>query len=645
MMELFRKLHPQEIEQLTRQQCVASDWNEVEVAESFSPDFIHCVRFSGHIRLGVFSESITEADGFSIHTGIRNATLHNCAIGDQVIIDNVSGRIANYDIADHCILQDIHTLTIEGETTFGNGTIVDCINEGGGREVVISKSLTAQTACLQACYRQHPRMVEHLQQLATQEYPASTRGFIGSHSIIRDCKTLKNIKVGNHATLQGCSSLTNGTIVSEVDSPTFVGDDVFAKNFIILDGCSIGEGSNIENCFIGQACQLGKGITTYHTLFFCNCQAFCGEIGSVFAGPYTVTHHKSTLLIAGQFSFFNAGSGTNQSNHYYRLGPIHQGTMERGAKAGSGSYILWPAHIGAFSLIKGRHLHHPDTSDMPFSYLIESDGETILVPGANMKSAGTLRDIQKWPKRDGRRGAKRDLVTFEAINPYIIQKVIRALEVLTTMEKNKEEWTSYQGCRIKYSAIAKGIQFYQSILWSFLGDNIFQHISSTNMQEIRRTLQSKRGEPLTEWTDLGGVILPRKRVEELISRIESEELKSSEIGNVLSDIHQHYEEYLLSYAITVWEKVLNQPLEEMDKHTMLESWNRWSESVQQWNELLADDAFKEFSHKMQISYQQDFEQVRGTAEKNAFIQSIEKRKAESDTQSRQYLELFKQIED
>lgn len=81
--------------------------------------------------------------------------------------------------------------------------------------------------------------------------------------------------------------------------------------------------------------------------------------------------HKSSLLIAGMFSFLNAGSGSNQSNHLYKLGPIHQGIVERGSKTTSDSYILWPAKIGAFSLIMGRHVNHPDTSDLPFSYLIE----------------------------------------------------------------------------------------------------------------------------------------------------------------------------------------------------------------------------------------------------------------------------------
>lgn len=50
----------------------------------------------------------------------------------------------------------------------------------------------------------------------------------------------------------------------------------------------------------------------------------------------------------------------------YKLGPIHQGAMERGAKTTSDSYILWPARVGAFSLVMGRHVNHADTSNLPF---------------------------------------------------------------------------------------------------------------------------------------------------------------------------------------------------------------------------------------------------------------------------------------
>ena len=78
----------------------------------------------------------------------------------------------------------------------------------------------------------------------------------------------------------------------------------------------------------------------------------------------------------------------------YKLGPIHQGAMERGAKTTSDSYILWPARVGAFSLVMGRHVNHADTSNLPFSYLIEQQNTTYLVPGVNLRSVGTIRMLK-----------------------------------------------------------------------------------------------------------------------------------------------------------------------------------------------------------------------------------------------------------
>ena len=170
-----------------------------------------------------------------------------------------------------------------------------------------------------------------------------------------------------------------------------IGYGVILDDFIIQSGCKIEDGSIMSRCFLGQNCTMGHTYSATDSLFFSNCQGENGEACSIFAGPFTVTHHKSTLLIAGIFSFMNAGSGSNQSNHMYKLGPIHQGALERGAKTTSDSYILWPARIGAFSLVMGRHVGNVDTSDMPFSYLIERQGDTYLAPAVNLKSVGTIR--------------------------------------------------------------------------------------------------------------------------------------------------------------------------------------------------------------------------------------------------------------
>ena len=135
---------------------------------------------------------------------------------------------------------------------------------------------------------------------------------------------------------------------------------------------------------MGQACHLGHTYSASDSLFFSNCQEENGEACAIFAGPFTVTHHKSTLLIAGMFSFMNAGSGSNQSNHMYKLGPIHQGALERGAKTTSDSYILWPARIGAFSLVMGRHVTHPDIES---AFFLFDRGKEYNLSGAGCQFA------------------------------------------------------------------------------------------------------------------------------------------------------------------------------------------------------------------------------------------------------------------
>jgi hypothetical protein len=113
-----------------------------------------------------------------------------------------------------------------------------------------------------------------------------------------------------------------------------VGSGVVAHDFIIAESSKVDGGAILGRTFVGQGCLVGRQYSAENSLFFANSEAFHGEACSVFGGPYTVSHHKSSLLIAGLFSFYNAGSGTNQSNHMYKLGPVHEGKLERGCKTG-----------------------------------------------------------------------------------------------------------------------------------------------------------------------------------------------------------------------------------------------------------------------------------------------------------------------
>ena len=396
----YRKLYDEEIGQLVHQGCSSSDWSLIKVSHDFIPDCIENCKFSGSIRLDSFTGTVKLIGGITFKTGIYNAWLHNCEVGKNALIHNVRSYIANYRIEENVIIHNVTTLAVDGETSFGNGVVVEAINEGGGREIPIYDYLSTHVAYMMALYRHRPQVVRSLKNMVVDytKYVSSGMGVIGADSKILNCNTVLNVKTGPATIINGAKKLHNGSINSNYEAPVKIGEGVIMDNFIVSSGSKIIDATLVSKCFIGQGCVLDKHYSAENSLFFANFQGFHGEACSIFAGPYTVTHHKSTLLIAGMYSFLNAGSGSNQSNHLYKLGPIHQGIMERGAKTTSDSYLLWPSRIGAFSLVMGRHYKHCDTTDFPFSYLIESKDESILVPGINLKSIGNHTRYAKVAK-------------------------------------------------------------------------------------------------------------------------------------------------------------------------------------------------------------------------------------------------------
>ena len=323
-MTKYRKLNRTEIERLTAQECMADNWNQVHVAEGFSPAHIAHTRFSGEVYLGRFEQEIELPGGLRKHAGLRHVTLHNCTIGNNTLIENIPNYVANYQIGDYCYIQNVNLLLTEGESCFGNNTEVSVLNETGGREVPIYNRLSAQLAYIVAMYRHRPDLIGRLRQMIADYARSvkSTRGTIGNGVHIVNAGTIRNVCIGDACRIEGASRLDNGTINSCTEAPVYIGANVTAEDFIISSGACVSDGVVLSRCFIGQACHLTHLFSAHDSLFFSNCQGENGEACAIFAGPYTVTMHKSSLLIAGMFSFLNAGSGSNQSNHMYKLGPF-----------------------------------------------------------------------------------------------------------------------------------------------------------------------------------------------------------------------------------------------------------------------------------------------------------------------------------
>lgn len=421
------------------------------------------------------------------------------------------------------------TKMIKGSGKSAKPKIISVLNEGGDGNIVLSHLLTAQTAYLMM---NHPSVLA----MATLEAEKELEVQGGKEMTI----------IGDGAVIEGASKIVDSYIDSSEDAPTYIGTDVIIEEAVTACGATIDDGAKVADSFVGEAVHIGKGFSSEASLFFANAYMDNGEACAALCGPFACSHHKSTLLIGGEFSFYNAGSNTNQSNHAYKMGPIHWGTLRRGAKTASGCHILWPATIGAFSMVMGKLTQHPDLDNLPFSYVMSDPAKTYVVPGINIKTVGTWRDINKWPKRDARKdNARRDIVHFEFLTPYIIQFVQKGIDTLKEIRSSQgdvEEYT-YQNCFIKKSALEKGLRYYSLIIDLAAGHTVSQ-----------------------TYIDMLGCIISKNDEEKLVAKIENGAITSS-------------------YQITDFLRTLPQPEEWLDRN---------SQAYTQWLEMVKEDAQKEF---------------------------------------------------
>ncbi|MBF1407660.1 DUF4954 family protein [Prevotella histicola] len=541
----YRSLTFEEIDTLERNSCWAEDWSRVEVAEEgFQAKYFHRVMFYGDIRLGSFQKNIEIAKDFVKHSGINDATLRNVTVGDDCLIEKVGNYINNYTIGNDCLISNISVMETTEGASYGEGNLISVLNEVGDGNVILFHDLNSQFAAFMVKHFNNKDLKNAIRRLVSEEIARTNpeRGTIGNNVKIINTREITNTIIQDDCEISGASKLSDCTILSSENASVFIGTGVICENSIISDGSSIINSVKMQDCFVGEACQIANGFTASQSVFFANSFMANGEACAAFCGPFCASHHKSSLIIGGMFSFYNAGSGTNFSNHAYKMGPMHWGTLERGTKTASGSYLLMPATIGAFSVCFGKLMHHPNTTALPFSYLIAEADKMFLVPGRNITTVGLYRDIRKWPRRDMRpQHSQKSIVNFDWLSPFTVGEILRGKKILENLRQASGDNVSsynYHEYVINASSLRKGIKYYDIALRIYMGAVL-----------KRAHKWGFFGKPETEiglgkWDDLSGLLLPASEEQRLIDEIKDGTLETiQEVIDRFHEINDNYRVY------------------------------------------------------------------------------------------------------
>ena len=541
----YRPLTSEEIEVLKSNDCWAEDWTSINVAEDFKPNFMHRVMLYGEVNIGAFNKNVEVSQGFVKHAGINNATLRNVTIGDDCLIENVGNYMNNYTIGDDCYISNISTLETTEGATYGEGNLVSVLNEVGEGNVILFSDLNSQLAAFMVKHFSDKELKEKIRQLIKTDIDNKMpeRGQIGNNVKIVNTKEITNCVINDLCEVNGASRLSDCTLLGSVHGNVYIGTGVIIENSIIAEGSSVINSVKIQDCFVGEACQLSNGFTASASVFFANSYMSNGEACAAFCGPFTASHHKSSLLIGGMFSFYNAGSATNFSNHAYKMGPMHWGILERGSKTASGAYLLMPATLGSFSVCFGKLMHHPNTRNLPFAYLIADGDKMFLIPGRNITTVGLYRDIKKWPKRDLRAPENRkSIVNFDWLSPFSVGEILKGKKILENLREVTGDNVSqylYHEYIIPATSLHKGIKYYDIALRIYMG------------AVLKRVLKRDPSitPPATEigtsdWDDLSGLLLPVSEEERIISDLKDGTIETiQELISRFEEIDANYREY------------------------------------------------------------------------------------------------------
>lgn len=514
----YRHLTDSEIATLRELGNSASDWSRVMVSGPFCPAALRGNRFEGTVRLGAVDEP---AVGMPLGEGIAGSTLADCTVGDHPAIHQVR-LLCGYAVGNHVALFNIGEMS----SAAGAEAWLEPMNENGGRRLMPCAGMTVGDAYLWARYRGRKALMQRLEGFSRAARAVGSQRTVGDWAVVKNTQTIRGVDI----------------LSTEADR-TVVDGSIALVDGVVGTGCTIGHGVIAERFLLGEHVHLEFGLRLNDTVVGDNTTLARGEVGNSVIFPAHEQHHNNSFLIAalvmGQSNV--AAGATIGSNHNSR-------TADGELSAGRG---FWPGlccsfkHSSRFAsyclLAKGDYPAEMDIP-LPFALVNNNVGKDRLevMPAYwwmyNMYAIDRCQ--RKFAARD-KRVTKAQHIEFSPLAPDTAEEIVQAMDLLLKWIAASKDGVVYAEGMEKSKRptvvlkAAEGLKAYEDML---------VHYAMT-------TLRTAYGDSLPpalpdadrEWVNLGGQLITKNDMEQLIADIENSIIGSWDAMHTrLDDLWQQY---------------------------------------------------------------------------------------------------------
>ena len=595
-------------------------WKNVWVSDEFDPRLVTGNDIRGFLVLGRMGEATLKYHDLVLEVGVYDSKLENVVLGDYNVVRNVK-YFSNYRTGNRVMLFNIQEISCTNHSKFGNGILkegepesnrvwIGVGNENDERRVLAFESMIPADAFLWSRFREDEELQRRFLELteAGNTRKLDTYGFLDDDTVIKNTTLLKDVKIGKSAYVKGAFKLKNITILSSEDEASQIGEGVELVNGIVGYGSRIFYQAVAVRFVIGRNCQLKYGARLLNSVLGDNSTVSCCEILNNLIFPFHEQHHNSSFLIASTVSGqSNIASGATIGSNHNSRSPDGEMFAGRGFWPGLCSDFKHNSRFACFTLISKGSYQNELNITYPFSLVCscEVNKPVTIIPAFwfmyNMYAIA--RNKSKFTKRD-KRVVKVQHIETDPLAPDSIQEVMASLERLIELtanyllsidfapavkaqskaalhqvakdylhqNPNADFSLSDSRCQRKFGAIikkpVKAYKEYRKVAKYFAAESLMGYCAKTGRKTLERTVISeiKRIPCFTKWYNVGGQIIPAKKVDELFGLIKSRRIDNWEQVHLFYDECQSsYDDFKAAYSIYILEYLYSSDIEDFTK--------------------------------------------------------------------------------